>query len=373
MRMRAGLPSPEERVGAAALDFVLAACCAPLAILSAPRRRDGAPAVPARWLARLDAMLAGAGLALPEHPAALWARALDQPATTTRLAPPRPCPAVALRPRRLSVTEIETLMRDPYAIYARHVLRLRRLPPIEEEAEPADYGTVVHDGLQRFYRDVRATWPTDAPARLRDAMDRALAEAGLRPVLAAWWRPRLRRIADWVVEEEARRRARAAPVELGAECTGAWQFAAPAGPFELRGRADRIERRADQALAILDYKTGEPPTKAELRDGHAPQLPLEAVMCALGAFPGLQGETGEITYWHLTGGYTPGEVRTLDDPALLGEIVASWTDRVRDLVAAYDDPGRPYLSQPNPGRAPRFSDYTQLARVAEWMALEGEE
>jgi ATP-dependent helicase/nuclease subunit B len=36
---------------------------------------------------------------------------------------PSPRPPVAARPRSLSVTEIKTLIRDPYAIYARHVLR----------------------------------------------------------------------------------------------------------------------------------------------------------------------------------------------------------------------------------------------------------
>ena len=128
MRATVGLPSPEEIVGQSAHDFVACACAAPTVVLSCPRRRDGAPAVPARWLTRLETLLAGQGQALPRHPAAAWARALDQPADGPRpVRPPRPCPPVALRPRRLSVTEIETWLRDPYAIHARHVLRLTAL------------------------------------------------------------------------------------------------------------------------------------------------------------------------------------------------------------------------------------------------------
>ena len=108
MRRTAGLPSPEERVGQAAHDFVMAACCAPVAILSCPRRRDGAPCVPARWLVRLEAMLGGADLGLARHDAAVWAGLLDQPAgEPCPVAAPRPAPPLALRPRSLRVTAIE--------------------------------------------------------------------------------------------------------------------------------------------------------------------------------------------------------------------------------------------------------------------------
>ena len=109
-------------------------------------------------------------------------------------------------------------------------------------------------------------------------MARALAEAGLREALAAWWAPRLDRIADWVAETETARRAR--PPHRGHQGRGEGHHAQPrdGGPFPLVGRADRIERRADGALAILDYKTGTPPTQKEVDAGLAPQLLLEAAM-----------------------------------------------------------------------------------------------
>ena len=382
MRHTIGLPSPEERIGAAAADFVMAACSGAQAILSAPRRRDGAPAVPARWLARLDALTQGAGTQganqhLPTHPAVAWARALDLPNHPTRIQPPKPRPPLALRPRRLAITDIETWLRDPYAIYARHILRLRRLDPLDQAAEPADYGMVVHDGMNRFLRDVGAAWPDNAAQRLRDAMDQAIASAGLRPVLFAWWRPRLRRIADWVVEEEVRRRATSPPAAILAECSGTWRLDAPAGPFEIRGRADRIERRADGRLVILDYKTGTPPTSREVHKGYAPQLPLEAAMAWEGAFDlqaGQGGEPAALIYWHLSGGYDRGRATDVEpDPAKLSDLVCAAQDRLTRLIEAYDDPARAYLSRPNPARAPRFSDYDQLARVSEWAALDDDQ
>ena len=187
MRAKAGLPSPEAAVGQAARDFMASACAAPEVVFSCPGRREGAPAVPARWLVRLRAWLRGRGQALDEHAALAWLRRLDQPEGPARpVPPPAPCPPLALRPRRLSVTEIETWMRDPYAIHARHVLRLRKLAPLEEPADAADYGSIVHNALQEFLERQGAEWPDDAPTRLQAAFLAALDAAGLRPALSAW-------------------------------------------------------------------------------------------------------------------------------------------------------------------------------------------
>ena len=376
MRAAAGLPSPEEAVGQMAHDWVMAACAAPEVMLSCPQRRDRAPAVPARWLQRLNALLQSSGQALPEHPAALWARALDHPAALPpRLAPPSPRPPVEHRPRRLSVTEVETWLRDPYAIYARHVLGLKALKPLEEAADHADYGSIVHAAVHAFLHDVGTRFPPDASRRLITAMNTALDAQELRPALAKWWRPRLHRIAAWLAEAEAERRLGAGLAAIASETKGEWIVPGPP-TFILRGRADRIERRADGSLAILDYKTGVPPSAKAVEAGLAPQLPIEAAMAADGAFGSdAAGQTGELTYWHLTGGFVPGLVVSLfaKDADKLAQVIADARTKVAELVTAFDDPAHPYLSQPHPGGAPRFSDYAQLARVAEWAALdEGE-
>ncbi len=376
MRLRVGLAAPEEAVGQAAHDFVAAACAAPEVVLSCPRRRDGAPAVPARWLTRLAVFLAGRGEALPVHPAAAWVGLLDQPADGPRaVSPPRPCPPVARRPSRLSVTEIETWLRDPYAIYAKHILHLTPLDPLEQETDAADYGTLVHKGLHLFLHDAGPRWPADAAARLRANLMRALQEARLRPALANWWAPRLERIADWVAAVERDRRAVQPLAAVWSEVPGRWEIARPGRRFLLTGRADRIELRGDGRLAILDYKTGRPPGQGDVDAGLAPQLPLEAAMAAAGAFgPERRGEAAELAYWHLSGGFEAGRLVALfdGDPARIGPAVAEAEAALTALIAAFDDPGRAYLSQPHPGRAPRFPAYAQLARVAEWAAA-GEE
>jgi ATP-dependent helicase/nuclease subunit B len=377
MRASVGLPSPEETIGAAAHDFLAAAVSASTVILSSARRRDGAPAVPARWLTRLDALLAGAKTALPQHPAVDWARALDLPPAGPKPAsPPRPCPPVAVRPSRLSVTEIETWLRDPYAIYARHILLLPALKPLDQETDAADYGTLVHRGVHLFLREHGIVWPDNADAEMERAMSRALAESFPRAALSAWWEPRLMRIAGWIVETERRRRAGFQLAAVGTEMRGSLDLERPVRRFRLSARADRIERRTDGRLAILDYKTGQIPSQKDVERGLAPQLPLEAAMAAAGGFGAeLQAATAELTYWQLTGGFEAGkavplfdkkdsERQTVIDDALRG---------LETLIDQYDRPDQCYLAQPHPSWAPRFSDHAQLARVAEWSLAADEE
>jgi ATP-dependent helicase/nuclease subunit B len=369
MRAAAGLPSADARIGQAAHDFVMAACCAPICVLSAPQRRDRAPAVPARWLARLQARL---DTPLPLHPATAWARALDQPqdGVARPVAAPHPKPPVAWRPRRFSVTDIETLITDPYAIYAKKILRLRPLDPLEQETDALDYGTVVHRGIELFLRDHADAWPADPAARLRNAMQRALTEKALRPAVAAWWSPRLDRIADWIAQEEQRRGASGRPVQIAVEHSGEWALER----FIVTAKADRIERRPDGGLSILDYKTGTPPTRPQLHDGSRPQLPLEAAMAQAGAFPGVAGTVAELTYWRLSGGHPPGSAETpIKRPEELAEIVADTPGLVASLLATFDDPERPYPHCPHPGRKLRRADYAHLARAGELAAAQDDE
>jgi ATP-dependent helicase/nuclease subunit B len=376
MRTRVGLPAPEEAVGQAAHDFVAACCAAPNVVLSCPVRRDNAPAVPARWLTRLDMFLAGRDAfgddSLTEHPAVAWAQAMDLPdGPPTPVKPPRPRPPVGKRPRRLSVTAIETWLRDPYAIHARHILKLAALKPLDEATDASDYGSLVHDGLHRFLRRHGAVWPNDAVRELRLAMAQALAEAGLRQALLAWWSPRLDRIADWVARTEAERRGLRTPVTIATEAAGSIELFRAGGKFRLTGRADRIERYDDGTLSILDYKTGSPPSQKEVDAGLAPQLLLEAAMAADRGFGAdLAGVTGELIYWHLSGGLDAGKATPLfkKNAAGIPNAVLDAKDRLCDLIDAFDRPDRAYLSRPHPGLAPRFSDYEQLARVAEWSA-----
>jgi len=376
MRAALGLPLAERRIGLAAHDFAQA-FAAPEVLLTRAERVGGTPTVPSRWLARLENALPKAEFAALVARGETWRLAAaqrDEPpgGGGAAAARPAPKPPLAARPRRLSVTEIETLQTNPYAIYAKRILRLRRLDDIDADAGAAERGTFTHLALQIFLD----RWPDKLPGGGVDAVTEAIIEIGrevFRPVAAtpglyAFWWPRFERIARWVAETEIARRPALLP--LGAECRGEIIIAAPGGPFTLSGTADRVDRRAaDGGLVIVDYKTGVLPTGKDQAAGFAPQLPLLGAMAQAGGFKGLKpGPVVELGYWRLTGGDPVGEEKAFSLPA--GEAAEDALEGLESLVALFDDPGWPYRPRPVAGHEPRFDDYAHLARVSEWSTQE---
>ncbi|MGX9966617.1 double-strand break repair protein AddB [Roseomonas sp. F4] len=380
MRAQFGLPEPEARIGRVCTDFLLFACAAPEAVLSRAARRGGAPTVPARWLTRLETFLAGQGLALADSAAARLAAALDTPARVTPIARPAPRPALALRPKEISVTEVATLLADPYAFHARRVLRLRRLDPLDADVGALDYGIIVHATLAHFIQAVGAApggWPGEeaALAAWGEAAAAALAAQGPRPSLAAFWRPRLARIGAFVVTLEAEMRRDGQIARSWTEVEGRMELKRARGTVALKARADRIDRLGDGSLQILDYKTGTLPKPDDLADGSAPQLPLEAALAEAGAFTGLPAATVRaLSYWKLSGGETAGEVKgMLSEPEDVAALAAQALDSLGRLVDRFLLGDAAFPARPHPGRAARGGDYDHLSRIAEWADAEAEE
>ena len=99
-------------------------------VLTRAAKVDGAPTVASRWVLRLQALVKGMGLSLQaEQPWLAWAKARNPTAGRRRpVRAPEPRPPVAMRPRELSVTTVETWIANPYAVFARRILRLEPLP-----------------------------------------------------------------------------------------------------------------------------------------------------------------------------------------------------------------------------------------------------
>lgn len=373
MRAAFGLPEPEARIGRVAADFLFAAAAAPQAVLSTAARRGGSPTVPARWLVRLDTFLAGQdGLALAVSPAAAWAAALDAPEAVTPAPRPAPAPPPALRPRRLTVSDAALLIADPYAFYARRVLRLNPLKDLEEEVGAIDYGMLVHAAMAGFLRAIGTGWPGPVAARM--AWEKA-AEAALdayrdRPGILAFWTPRLANIGAFVLEQEAGLRAPGALRACLVEVKGQAMLRLPGGDIEVEARADRLDQLPAGGWRVVDYKTGTVPRPKDLLGGGAPQLPIEAWLLEQGAFSGTEGGVvSDLLYWRLTGGEQAGEVKSLGAAAEDGTPFAELArDRLVDLAEKWLLGAAPFTSRPHPSRSAPGGDYDHLARVEEWSA-----
>ncbi len=359
MRKAAGLLLPERQIGLSAHDYQQAVA-APRVVLSRALRGAEAETVPSRWLNRLVNLMEG--LPGPQGPQALagmrrrgqdWldlAAAFDRPPGLARPASrPSPRPPVAARPKRLSLTEISRLVRDPYAIYARHVLGLRPLDPLRPVADPRLRGIVLHAILEAFVRQGAG----DRETLMRIAAE-VLAAKVAWPLARTVWLARIDRAADAFV----RFSDGTGGVPVLVEQKGALRMQGQ--DFTLIGKPDRIDRLPDGRLHLIDYKTGTPPSKPQQKSFDK-QLLLAAAMAELGGFPGLDpAEVATLTYVGVKGALK--EVVTTLQP---GEVAQVWAE-FEKLIASYARPGLGYTARRAPHDKDYASDYDQLSRFGEW-------
>ncbi|MEM1272604.1 MAG: double-strand break repair protein AddB [Pseudomonadota bacterium] len=364
LRSQVGLRLPDRRTGLSAHDFQQAAAAREVWFSRALRDAE-TETVPSRWLNRLTNLLNGTNSVSRNALAEMRQRGKDRLAQAALLDAPgapiprakrvAPAPPADARPRSLSVTQIEKLIRDPFAIYAEKVLRLRPLKPLRPEADPRLKGEVMHKILQRFVSETEGGLPEDAEMLLIDIAEAELRRAREWPVARHLWLQTIKRVARSFVVAEADRRAYANP--FAQEISGAAQFL----PLDvtLRGKADRIDRLADGRLAIYDYKSGAVPTKQVERLFNK-QLRLEAAMAARGAFTKAPAETARVAFLGLN----------RSRPEYVIDITpATNSETARDLMQLWAR----YLDEAQ-GFAPRRamqnvgwpSDYEHLARYGEW-------
>ena len=364
MRAALGLEQPERRIGLAAHDFAGLAA-QPNVLLTRSQKADGAPTIPSRWLQRLEQLARGLNITSPaatDH-ARLAARIGEVP-QQPRIARPAPRPPVAARPRKLSVTEIETWLRDPYAIYAKHVLKLLPLKGLDEPVGPLDRGNALHKALELFVQRYPHDLPDNAVEVLAAIADEVFAAQAIPKAALAIWRPRFRGAAQAIIPFEAQRRTiiKGSHLEIG----GALDIPAPGGIFRLSGRADRIDELTGGGAAILDYKSGQVPTRKQVQRLLSPQLPLEAAMLARGGFKevGVR-ETKDLVYLSLADEKHARKPVYIPDAMALAEEAHQ---RLAGRIARFDDAATPYPSRVIPYRIDIEGDYDHLARVREWSA-----
>jgi ATP-dependent helicase/nuclease subunit B len=364
MRAEFGIALPERAIGMAAHDFVQA-LGAPEVALTRAARQEGAPTVPSRWLLRLDAVLRAVGLDGrhgPDPEIAAAAALSDQPRESRPLPRPEPRPPLAARPRQLPVTEIETWRRDPYAIYAKHILKLRALDELDADPDRADLGIAIHNALAEFVRRHPHDLPAHAERELLEIGEWKFGPLLSRPSAWAFWWPRFERIARWFVAEEQTRRA--GIVESRSEVEGKIEIDAPGGKFTILARADRVDRLASGELAVIDYKTGSVPRKQDIAAAIAVQLPLEGAIAAAGGFGDFAGApVAALEHWKLGGGNPAGIIDAASDDS--ESLIAQVLSAIRAHIARYDEPAMPYRPVPVAKWRPRYSDYAHLERLTE--------
>jgi len=368
VRNALGLPPLEMRVGLSAQDLA-GALASPEVVLTRARRDGSAPTVASRFLLRLQAVAPDKDM--EDAGTLALARALDRRMPQVRIEKPAPRPTPAQRAVRLSVTELDRLRADPFAFYAKRILALRSLDPVDAEPSAAWRGTLVHEILELWHKEDGLD-----PVALVPRANLFLARANVHPLIKALWRPRLVAGLEWIVRQtldnaESGRRM------IDAERSGEMVI----DGVKISGKADRIDRMPDGTLAIVDYKTGKPPSAAQVETGFALQLGLLGLMAERGGFNAdterapITGNAGIFEYWSLTRhkdsetgfGY-------VDSPVLQGRrksglpadaIVPTSEKFLREALANWILGDAPFEAKLVPDHA-LYTEYDQLMRLAEW-------
>lgn len=373
MRRALGLPDAERSIGLAAHDFVQG-LGAKRVLLTRSKTVNGSPAVPARWLQRFWTVLQAAGIDqkyIRNDAYRSFFHLIDKEYKYEPTIRPAPTPPLSARPKKISLTGVQTWLEDPYQIYARYVLKLNALEPIEKPFDAAGRGDLLHGVLESFVHD----FPEDLPNRAHDILlEKARAHVQGSDIdedaLSFWW-PRFAAVSEWFLNQETLWRAKARP--LAQEARGEWIFKASNGEtLTLRGRADRIDRlRAGSSYAVIDYKSGGQFSSGEISGGKKPQLALEALMLAGGGFDGLApGPAHSLAYWVMKGGRPAGYVVEVTEQT--AQACEGAETLLETLTTHYSTPGARYPVQPDTGRIPAFNDYEHLARLKEWGSGEDE-
>ncbi len=366
-----GVPGADFRIGLAAHDLA-AALGAPEVVLSWALRDQGAPVIPSRFVLRIKAMLGDQAKDHQEKVALDLARQIDLADPAPRYPRPKPVPSAEQRKVDISVTGLDRLRGDPYQFYANSILRLKKLDGLDEEPSAAWKGIAVHDILEKWHDE------GGKPGELVNVARDKLNEMSSHPLMRALWQPRLLSALDWIDKAVVEQKG------LGREVlkSEVWGDMSVKG-IRIHGRADRIDRQADGTLAIVDYKTGEPPSRSAVKEGYALQLGLIGLMVADGGFEGIAGKPTEFEYWSLsrddkkkdkpTFGFveSPFETAKADGtPKGNGvpkeDFLATTVDYLTDAIDRWIVGSDPFTARLNPN-LPAYDDYDQLMRLDEWI------
>ena len=356
LRAELELPGLERRIGLSAHDFA-GALGAPEVLLTRARRDASAPTIASRFWLRLEALSGGLERAKDVES---WLKAIDDPGGYDPEKQPEPCPPVAMRPKAISVTEVDRLKADPYAFYARRMLRLMPLDPVDADPSAAWRGTAVHEILQKWYE-----LDDCEPEALRARAEAMLADERTHPMMRALWQPRLIEAIDWIAGEMVRLKGEGRRV-LDVEKRGTIAFAG----VELSGTFDRIDRCAGGGLAIVDYKTGKPPSIGSVREGYSLQLGLLGLIAERGGFEGIEGAATCFEYWSLSKksgkfGYIESPCDRKRDPIPADEFVTLAARNFEGAAREWLTGDAPFTAKLHPEYAP-YGDYDQLMRLDEW-------
>ena len=370
MRKTLGLPSLEHRSGQTAHD-ICQALGAQQILISRSHKRNDEPCVPSRWWYRLQLVLDNWEYKEnSEDPSIFkhlvdWSNKIDKPKDQEYCSPPKPKPSIENRPRSLSVTEIGTLVRNPYEIYVKHILKISPIEKIGVEPDHENFGIFLHQVLEKYISNHHKN-TTSLEKRKEALLSLAEKILSLKPFphwIKTLWLSRLKIISEWFLKKSLSKKV----IEIFSEVKGSYTTQTKEGEFTLIGRIDRLELLDQKTLKIIDYKTGTPPSEKNIRNGYEPQLTLLALITIYGNLENIYLQTKELSsieYWHIHGKKEGGEVKRI---RMGMKEIEEQHSLFKEFIEKYQNPNQSYFCQINDKLISRFDKTEHLSRREEWI------
>ncbi len=364
MRKNFGLPSSSRMAGLLAHDFSIFACARNV-VITRSKKVMGADTISSPWLLRMMALLESQNkqtLVAPTQPWQQWVKWMNMPESMKRILPPEPNPCVSVRPKKLSVTNIERWIKDPYSIYAKYVLKLRKLDDIDKEAAALEFGNIIHKALETYMNQYEGNSFEEEVAKLLKCGRQSFAAYVHQPSVEHLWWTRFEEIARKFVEYEMQNHTDIKEVKT--EINGQWKIS-DEHDFTITANADRINILKNGGVEIIDYKTGQPPSSKAVLSVASPQLSLEAIIAEKNGFLDVKGEVVELVYWQVS----PSEMAlTKLNLQEYDNLLSDTYTVVCQMVDLFYAQNIAYLACPNDTQKPKaeHNDYEHLERTKEW-------
>ncbi|MEZ5690757.1 MAG: double-strand break repair protein AddB [Rickettsiales bacterium] len=360
-----GLPPHEKIIGQGAHDFS-GWLFAKEVLLTRAKKDSGVPTMPSRWWVRMTTLLSS------RHPEkfrgmskySYFAKAkeyIEKPANIDLISAPSPRPPISSRPNKLPVTAVDKWIKEPYYIYARYILNLKKLDDLDRQPNSADFGIMVHKVMEKFNKDYQGKInKNDIRGYILGLFEAELKEFANKPSVVCLWRPRFIAVIDWLASQEESRRKNVNSV-IYSEVNSSYSCDIDDKKFTLTARIDRLELLEDGSYILVDYKTGNIPKQSDIKKGEANQLPLSSFIvkngdCYANSIKLKNSDVSRMEYWRIVPDKTEINVANTDADKAMCEFV--------NLTREFNNEDMPYKVREFSDDA--YNDYEHLIRRSEW-------
>jgi len=222
---------------------------------------------------------------------------------------PQPSVSFENLPTSYSITEISKLINNPYYIYVKKILKIEELKPIDYEASHAEFGSFVHNALEEYIKN---------PDHVN--FDKIFDKYFLSKQAKLIWLPKFKIFFEFFLRDNQQFKNCQNLIEES--------IYSQINIIELRGKVDRVIIK-DGKLIIIDYKTGQTPSKRSVLEWLEPQLLIYALILSEGILKNYK--INQLSYWKLNNSDGSKIIQIIDDENEIENLIVKTKQQLQQL------------------------------------------